>query len=128
MNFILGIICMGISITVFSIVFSMIILSLFFGIPTTKKLIEEGILLPSAKTSKYVFTATLWITISFVAIFGIYKLLPNNLFIYVIIGLVVAFINSLRSLSKENYQNNISDLFVSQQEHINYENDFFNKK
>lgn len=121
MEFLLGIVIMGIAIAIYSVVFSMIILSAFFGIPQTKKLKKEGILLPSAKIGIYFFTITIWLVISIISITSLYAFLPKRLFTYVFVGLVVALFNSFKSLSKSNYSDNMSDLLHQQRENIDNE-------
>ena len=119
MEIIIFIIILTITIIPSITIFSMIILSAFFGIPQTLKLKKERILIRSASIKPYLITIILWSSIIFFSLIILYNVLEEDYFIEVIYGVIIAFFISLRSLFKNNYKNNMEELLKIQANFIN---------
>lgn len=120
-EFFIYIIIVIISNFIYSFIFSMIILSIFFGIPQTIKLKKEKILLETASIKPYLITSTLWCCFIFIIIIFLFNILRKEYFVAVIFGMFIAFFNSLKSLSKDNYKTNMEELLKIQSNHLNPE-------
>lgn len=102
-----------------SFVFSMILLSAFFGIPQTIRLKKEQILLNTASIKPYLITIFIWITVFSIVLICLFNILREKFFIAVIVGIIVALLNSFKSLSKDNYKINMEELLKIQALNIN---------
>lgn len=119
MDFLIYIIIVTLTTIVCSFIFSMIILSAFFGIPQTKKLKKEKILLDSASITPYLITIFIWVTITFTILLFLFNRFKNDYFIAVIVGMLIALFNSFKSLSNDNYQINMEALLKKHSNNIN---------
>lgn len=121
MNILLGVLVIFITAIIFSIVFSIIVLSLFFGIPNTIKMKKNGLLKKEADVSNFLATACVWIIFTIIIVIIANTYMSSELFGDFIVGLFFALIMSFKSLSKENYEANIQDFFKVQRKYIDYE-------
>ena len=119
MEIILSIIVLIITIIPCTVIFSMIILSAFFGIPQTIKLKRERILVREATIKPYLITIILWLSIVSLSLIILYNILEKIYFIEVIYGTIIAIFISFKSLSKNNYENNMEELLKIQANFIN---------
>lgn len=103
-----------------SYIFSIIVLSAFFGIPQTIKLKKEKILLETASIKSYLLSIALWCFFVFIVVLCLFNILSEEYFIAVVVGMIIALLNSLKSLSKENYKTNMEELLKIQSKHINH--------
>lgn len=124
MKIINSIIIMIITIILYTSIFSIIILSIFFGIPQTLKLKRKNILMKNASIKPYLITIILWLSIISFSLIILHNILEKSYFDDVISGIDIAFIISLMSLSKKNYKNNMEELLKMQANFINP--NFFN--
>lgn len=124
MKIIFSIIIMIITIILYTSIFSIIILSTFFGIPQTLKLKRKNILTKNASIKPYLITIIFWLTIIFFSLIILHNVLEKTYFDDVISGMDIAFIISLMSLSKKNYKNNMEELLKMHANFINH--NFFN--
>lgn len=116
------ILCFGIFfITLFigTIIFGMIVLSAFFGIPQTLKLKKQKILLESASIKPYLTTIVIWMTIILVILLILANILKEIYFIEIVWGLIISFFYSFKSLSKSNYKINMEELLNIQAHNLN---------
>ena len=116
-NIIIGFLIFIIVWFVFSIPFSMIILSLLFGIPKTIKRKKEKILSEKASIKPYLITALIWIPICIVIIILLFKFLPSYGG-YSVWGLSLAMLKAFNCLNHRYYNTNMQDLLRIQADYI----------
>lgn len=121
LNIIFGLIIFFLTNIIFSIPFSMIILSLFFGIPMTKELKQQYILEQNAPIKQFIINS-IFLTILSMIIITILFIFLKNYIGFIIFGLIIAFTRALSSLGKSNYNNNLQDLLENQKNYIKWEN------
>lgn len=108
-----------ISTVVYSFIFSMIVLNIFFGIPQTIKLKNEKVLLKTASIKTYLISSALWCFVTFIIMLFLFNVLPEEYFVAVVFGMIIAFFNSLKSLSNDNYKINMEELLKIQSDNLN---------
>ncbi len=118
MELLIYIIVFAISFFIFRLVLGMIVLSLFFGIPQTVKLKKENVLSNDAPISPYLKTILIWTVVIVFIFFLSFNFFEGLYFIEIVWGFIIAFLSSLKLLSKKNYSVNMNDLMNIQKNYI----------
>lgn len=121
MNFILFIIYFTIFPVILSMVFSQIVLCLFFAIPEIKKLKILGVLTSKAGYGRYIFLGLFWLSLYVLVLLAILNSYNDILISTFILSSIYAFFVSLKSLSEENYYNNFRNLMTNLSNYIDEE-------
>ncbi len=108
-----------ISFIVSRILSSMIVLSLFFGIPQTIKLRKQGLLFKNAPISPFFKTILLQSLIIIGVLMLSYYFFNESFFIEIVWGFIIGFLSSFELLSKRNYVQNMTNLFEIQLPYYN---------
>lgn len=119
MDLLLCIFIFLISFVIFRLPSGMLILSLFFGIPQTIKLRNEGILFKNAPIVPFLKTILLQFLIISSLLLISYKIFDEKWFVEIVWGFIIAFLSSFENLSKKNYVANMKDLFNIQSLYFN---------
>lgn len=116
-NIIIGIIIFFIVNVAFSFMFSMITLSLFFGIPKTILLKRKNILSKEASIKPYLITGIIWLIICLIITVLLYNFLASY-YNYLYLSLSIAMFRAITCLSSKHYQSNMQELLKVQADYI----------
>ena len=109
---------MGLFVSSFGLI--QVLICIFFGIPTAKKLTRQGIFVsPNPIVQQHVLSATVLLLIFVGISFAVYSFAPNTIFTGYVIGVVLALIFGLGQIGGN--KNNMSDFLEQNKRYVNKE-------